>query len=78
MSTPDTSVSCLRCSNIRQVNFEECLISGWPKCCGTTMHLEETTRDIREATANAIDEQLPPTSPSFIQEIIFGRGGLAG
>ena len=78
MATLDTSVSCLRCSTKKDVNFEECLVSGWPECCGSTMHLEETTCDIREATTDAVDDQIPPTTPSFIQDIIFGKEGLAG
>jgi len=33
-------VFCHKCGNVINVNPEWCLQSGWPKCCGETMSID--------------------------------------
>ena len=33
-------VWCWECRRTTQVNSAECLRSGWPKCCGSTMSID--------------------------------------
>lgn len=33
-------VTCRTCGNSQTVDPSQCLASGWPKCCGSTMSLE--------------------------------------
>ena len=34
------TVWCRACGSRRKVNFLKCLKSGWPKCCGVTMTID--------------------------------------
>jgi len=50
----DTTVQCKECGNEKAVVFEECLVNGWPKCCGYTMMTKETKTDIGKAINNKV------------------------
>jgi hypothetical protein len=36
---------CGRCQKTRVVDAAECLRSGWPKCCGATMSLQDKPKE---------------------------------
>jgi len=50
----DATVKCKKCGTTKRVWFAQCLKFGWPKCCGQTMHLEETTADIDKAVGSIV------------------------
>ena len=50
----DTKVKCSKCGKEKQVNFKECLGSGWPKCCGYTMRMINTKANIEQAVSESI------------------------
>jgi hypothetical protein len=37
-----SKVRCTTCGKTKAVDFGACLASGWPKCCGYTMRLEDS------------------------------------
>jgi hypothetical protein len=39
------SVICGRCQKTRTVDAAQCLRSGWPKCCGATMSLQDKPKE---------------------------------
>jgi len=50
----NTKVKCSKCGKEEQVNFEECLGNGFPKCCGYTMTMIYTKANIERAVVGTI------------------------
>lgn len=42
------TVECGSCGARKQVDTAECLASGWPSCCGSTMTLKSRPREADE------------------------------
>ena len=50
----DTNVVCSKCGKKMEINFTDCLMNGWPKCCGYTMEMKRTKADINQSVKTLI------------------------
>lgn len=46
MSEKDTVVQCKKCGKKQHLDFVDGLKNGWPKCCGYTMTIIESTANV--------------------------------
>lgn len=52
-------VWCRTCGRSQDVDGADCLINGWPKCCGQTMTIDEPSGDVAD---DAADDASPTRS----------------
>lgn len=53
----DSLVRCSVCEVIKKVDFGYCLENGWPKCCGVTMRLINSSANVSEVADRVISAQ---------------------
>jgi hypothetical protein len=84
MPDTDTTVRCLTCGQVHQVNFAHCLGHGWDLCCGP-VRISYTSADIKAAFWSTVSKDktnirfsLPSSaiSPHKLQSLISSWGAL--
>ena len=48
IGNPD-KVWCRTCNQSQPIDAAECLRSGWPKCCGYTMTIDDLSAEVTDA-----------------------------
>ena len=50
----DTKCVCDNCKRELEVSFAQCILHGWPRCCGKVMLVQETTVNVESVVSQIL------------------------